>query len=363
MSLTINGRTILRGRVCVPAWGAWYADLEIDGEKPLSGTAGAVTIVLHDLTLQGTVLSGGASYGRSSFRIVGGKGGWGRTLSKKSYANDAQVKLSTVVGDAAREAGETFDATTAGDARLGPAWTRPTGPACRVIEQVAPSAWYVGVDGVTRLGKRATVTYTGKAARVSPIDRAGRRLVLAADVLAPLVPGAVVDGLEALDVVHNVDPESGLRTTVYGKGIATTSKLLDAYRKMLDQLDPDRAFRGTFEYRVVLLSANRVDLQPVLVSTGMPDLQRVPVRPGLAGAKSQLALGSRVLVTWVNADPARPEVVAFEDADGEGFKPVITEIDAQTFVRLGAGALPVARLGDLAGGIFPVGTTQTKVVA
>lgn len=361
LTATFAGRRVTHARVYLPAWGAWYADVSIDGEHAITGAA---VLVLNDLTLQGTVLSGGASLGRSDFRVVGGAGGWGKLLPKKSYANDAGVKLAAVVGDAAREAGETFDATsTSSSARLGPAWTRPADLACRVLEQVAPSAWYVGQDGITRLGRRAATAYDGKAARVSPIDRARRRLVLAADLLAPLVPGVVVDGLEAVDIMHAIDADLGLRTTVYGRGIATASKLLDAYRKMLDQLDPDRVFRGTFEYRVVSLAGNRANLQPVLVSTGMPDLQRVPLRPGVSGAKSQLALGSRVLVTWVNADPARPEVVAFEDADGEGFKPVITELDAQTFVKLGAGLLPVARQGDLAGGIFPVVTTQVKVTS
>jgi hypothetical protein len=359
LKYSLAGLRVTQARVYLHAWGAWYADVSVDGEHALSG---AVALVLNDATFRGTVLSGGASFGRSDFRIVGGAGGWGKILPKRSYANDAGVKLASVVADAARECGETFDASTApAGARLGPAWTRPSGPACRVLEQVSPSSWYVDEAGVTKLGRRAATTYSGKAARVSPLDRSRRRLVLAAEDFAPLVPGVVVDGLEAIDVLHSVDSETGARTTIYGKGIATASKLLDAYRKMLDQLDPDRLFRGTFEYRVVSLEGNRANLQPVLVSTGMPDLQRVPVRSGLSGAKSQLALGSRVLLTWVNADPARPEVVAFEDADGEGFRPVITEIDAQNFVKLGAGLLPVARQGDLAGGIFPVVTTQIKV--
>jgi len=356
---TLADKRVLRARVYLHAWGAWYADLSLDGEHTLTG---AVTLALADVSFQGTVLAGGAAFGRSDYRIVGGKGGWGKPLPKRSYENERfGVKLATVVGDAAREAGEVFESSST--ERLGPAWTRPEGPARRVLEQIAPSAWYIGEDGVTRLGRRAVSQYTGKAVRVSQIDRAGRRLVLAAEQLAPLVPGAVVDGIEAIDVMHSLDAETGLRTTIYGRGVATSSRILDAYRALLDQLDPDRTFRGTFEYRVVTLDGNRANLQPVLVSTGMPDLQRVPVRPGLSGAKSQLALGSRVLVTWVNADPARPEVVAFEDADGEGFRPVVTEIDAQTFVKLGEGALPVARAGDLAGGIFAVGTTQSKVKA
>ena len=217
-------------------------------------------------------------------------------------------------------------------------------------------------DGVTRLGKRAASTLPAHVTRTSPVNRARGVLELAAESIAGILPGLVVDGLDVVDVVHEISAKNGLRTTVYGKLGGTTSRRLKAFRDLFDQLDPDRMFRAIWEYRVVSLSGNRVDLQPVLVSTGMPDLQRVPVRPGLAGSRSDLALGARVLVAFVNADPGRPEVLAFEDADGQGYKPVLTTIDAQTLVKLGAGALPVARSLDVAG-IYPITTTQTKVLA
>jgi hypothetical protein len=358
-SFTLAKRQITHGRVNLPAWGVWWADISIDGEVELSGD---VDLVFNDLTLKGTVLAGGPAKGRSDFRIVGGKGGWGKTLPRKSYANDAGVKVSTVIGDAAIEAVETVDATTYPTARLGPAWTRPEGPASRVLEQIAPAGWYIGEDGITRIGARARVDFADKAPRVSPLDKARGTLTLAAENLAKLVPGVVVDGLEAVDVVHEITAKT-IRTTIYGKLGGETSRRLEAFRAILDQLDPDRAFRATWEYRVVTLSGNRVDLQPVLVSTGMPDLQRVPVRPGLAGSKSTLTPGSRVLVGFVNASPSRPVVLSFEDPDGEGFLPVLTEIDAETFVKLGAGLLPVVRLGDVAT-MWPISTTgQLKVLA
>jgi hypothetical protein len=203
--------------------------------------------------------------------------------------------------------------------------------------------------------------YTAKADRVTPVDKARRRLTLAAESIATLLPGATVDGLDVLDVVHVV-ADGALRSTVYGRGGGEASWMLDAYRRIFDQLDPDRLFRGTYEYRVVSQTGNRLDLQPVLSSTGMPDLQRVPVMPGLSGAKSGLKLGSVVLVTWINADPGRPIVTSFEGADGDGHKPLTTEIDATTTVKIGLGALPAAREGDLALGIFPIVTSQTKVL-
>jgi hypothetical protein len=100
-----------------------------------------------------------------------------------------------------------------------------------------------------------------------------------------------------------------------------TSGALSSLQTLLRQLDPDRAYRGVTEYRVVTLEGERLNLQPVHVSSGMPDQRRVPVRPGVAGCRAEVALGSRVLLGFVNSDPDRPYVASFEDAEGAGFQP------------------------------------------
>ena len=150
---TLNGNRITDARLCVPAWGVSYHDVTIDGEVTLTG---AVTLVVADLTIKGTVLSGGPAAGRSFYRIVAGAGGWGKVLQKKSYSNDAGIRLLNVLLDAAVSVGETLDVTTVDPTViLGPNFTRPEGPACRLLEQLSPSAWYVGEDGKTRLGAKA----------------------------------------------------------------------------------------------------------------------------------------------------------------------------------------------------------------
>jgi hypothetical protein len=356
---TLNGHRAISARVSLPSFGCWYADTMLDGDVTLSGD---VTLVVADLTLQGHVLAGGPDKGRSPFRIVGGKGGWGKSVPRKSYNNDGGVKLSTVLVDAAQAAGELLDTKTIdSQARLGPAFVRPTGPAGRVLETVAPSAWHVGEDGVTRLGKRAASTFQDKAPRTTHIDKARSKVTLAAESISKLVPGVSVDGFEAVDVEHETSKD-GLRTTIWGKRQANASRRLTAFRAILDQLDPGRAFRGVWEYRVVTQSGDRLNLQAVRTSSGMPDLGRVMVRSGVAGAKSMLTPGSRVLVGFVDEDPGRPVVLAFEDWDGSGFKPLTTSIDATTAISLAGGVLPTARTGDLAGGIFPVIGTAVKVL-
>lgn len=353
---TLAGHRATSARVQIPSWGCWWVDVSVDGEHEITGT---VEFKLADLTGRGTILSGGPDKGRSFFRMVGGAGGWGKTIKAKSYQNDAGVKLATVLGDAAAEVGETLSGVSTSD-RVGPSFVRPEGPASRVLELVAPGAWYVGEDGLTRLGKRAAAKFTAPATVIGAVDKARGMVTVAAESIATLVPGAIVEGITAVDVQHDISKD-GLRSTVWGGVSRAASPRLAAFRALLAQLDPDREFRGVTEYRVVTQEGERVNLQPVRVSTGMPDLRRVPVRPGVAGAKSTLTPGCRVLVSFVDSDPGRPCVLGVEDADGEGFKPILTEIDVTTFLKLGAGIKPVIAAGDLAG-IFPCIPTQVKVL-
>jgi hypothetical protein len=359
---TLNGLRATSARANLPAWGCWYADVALDGEHSLSGR---VELKIADLTLVGSVLSGGPAKGRSFFRVVAGAGGWGRELPAKSYNSDAGVKVSTVVGDAAREVGETVAAISA-DLRTGPAFVRPaasadcSGRASLVLDRVAPRGWHVGEDGITRLGLRASSPYVGTATK-GPLDRARGTLTLAAESIATILPGVVVDGLEAADVRHEISAKDGLRSTIWGKLSDARSRRLDALRKIMEQLDPDRRFRGVTEYRVAIQAGNRVSLQPVRVSTGMPVLERVKMRPGVSGATSTVALGSLVLVGFADSDPGRPYVAAFEDAEGEGFVPILTHIDA-TLLRLGDGARPAIGAGDLAGGFWPCAPTQVRTL-
>jgi hypothetical protein len=322
----------------MPAWGRWSAQVELDGDVTLASGA-RVDLVIADLTLKGTILSGGPSKGLSMYRVVAGAGMWGKTVPGKAYSNDAGVKLATVLGDAAREVGETIE-SIASTERIGPSFVRPEGPACRLLEQLKPSSWYIDEAGVTRLGRRPAKPLTSKVT-IQSIDPAQLIVRIASDTIAEIVPGVVVEGIEAVDVEHEVTP-NGIRTTVWGKrGASGTSRRLSALRSIVEQFDPNRDFRGVWEYRVVELQGSRVALQPVHRAKGMPDLDRVPVRPGVAGCKATLTLGSRVLVSFINADPSRPFVLSFEDAEGNGFAPTSLSIETDD-LRLAGGSQPVA---------------------
>ena len=334
---TLAGHVAIRASLHIPAWGVPWADVELGTAVTISG---ATTLVIADLTLACTVVSGGPSGGRSRYRIAGGAAGWGTELPALGYATDLGVKVSTVVEDAARLAGETLDASTVPTTRVGPHYVRAEGPAARVLEQLVPEAWYVGGDGVTRLGRRAAVALSVSAVR-GTFDIARSTVTLAASSIATILPGVIVDGIEAVDVLHEVDAECGLRSTIWGTGSNGTSRRISAMRKLVESMLPDYLYRGLTEYRVVTQEGERLNLQPVRVSLGMPSLRRVKVRPGLPGCRADIALGSLVLVGFVNADAARPVVVSFEDAESPGFLPSILE--------LAGGGSAVARVGDTAG--------------
>ena len=314
MAATLNGHRITDSRTFIPAWGCWHSSVDIDGEVPLA-PGSAVTLVIADLTLVGTVLSGGVALGRSFYRVVAGAGGWGKSIPPWSYSDDAGVKLATAIGDAAREAGETLE-TVPGTRRTGPNWAREAGPASQILNTLVPAAWYVDEAGVTRLGARAPGALPAKVTRVSPVDFARGRVELASDSIATILPGVVVDGLTAVDVVHETSADGGLRTTVYG---GPTGSAAEQVRRVVAALDPNRDFRSPSEYRVDIASGNRLHLQPLRSS--MPYLKNVPVRPGVAGCDAEVALGSFVVVSFIDADPSKPFVSGFADVDADRFQP------------------------------------------
>lgn len=329
MSLaTLNGQIVTTCRVHLPAWGIWFAEVECSSDEVLKG---AVTLVLDDVTFVGTIMTGGPSETRTRYRIAGGAGGWGRVIPANSYKNDLGVKLSTVVGDAATACGERLGTPPA--TRVGPSFVRAQEPASYVLDAVAPRDWYVDEAGVTQIGQRPAVAYTGQATRIAPPDTAQGRVELAPSSLLGLVPGAIVDGLEAIDVEHVLEAGGSLRTTLWGKGIAPTNRATAALQRIHAKFAAETRFHAPWEYRVVQQLGDRLDLQVVRVSSGMPDV-RATLRPGLLGENVTVTPGSLCIVQFINGDRTRP---------------IVTHGDYTTppsHAKLMGGGAGVARLDD-----------------
>lgn len=126
--------------------------------------------------------------------------------------------------------------------------------------------------------------------------------------------------------------------------MTAAGRILSAF-KALARRASDPVLHGLYEYRVVIAhdGGDFLDLQATVPE--LPDLARVASRPGLGGSRTSPALGSLVLVGFINGSPARPTVLAYAGHDGEGWSPTTATLDGDS-VELGGALGPVMRYGD-----------------
>lgn len=208
--------------VRVPNGGVWFANAELDTDV---APTGAVVLTLGDLELHGVIDPKGTGTFRSTtrVRIIGGAGGWQKTIAKLPHHSDAGVKRSTVARGAALAAGETLTVQAAFDGTVGSSFTRQAAPASRILEQLFPSVlWWVGFDGTTTVGVRPGGTVAAEYQLVAPYDPRERRAVLATETLAAFAPGVTLDDerFEAPVVVRELAIEASAKGTQLHVGVA-----------------------------------------------------------------------------------------------------------------------------------------------
>lgn len=220
---SINGLRVTAVVVRVPFAGVWFADVDLDDEVAL---AGAVVVRVGSLECQGTLLRSfsGSFELASRCRVVGGAGGWAKRLTPRHYHNDARVKVSTVVRDAAREVGEKIELVGGFDGRLEVDFVRQAAPASRVLEQVlGAAAWWVGYDGITRAGPREQVEVSGSY-ELLDFDPRAKVATLAVDDPSAIVIGSILrNRLRRPLVVRQLELEvtrGALRLTAWGREVA-----------------------------------------------------------------------------------------------------------------------------------------------
>lgn len=356
MSSSLDGVAVTQGRVALPGWGLHFADVTLAEPHELA-VGSHVDLVCTDATLKVTVVAGGAFEGKAGYRVVGGKGGWLKTIPAKSYTDDAGVKASTVLKDAATAAGETI--TDLPPTRLGPHYARLNDTAVMALHLLAPRNWYVDFAGVVHVGQRPTTTFDSTTPRTR-VDKQAQIIELSSETLAALVPGVVVDGMApATDVEWEITPTK-ITAKVWG-GPGMLSRRLAAFVAMMRAAFPRERYRGAYEFRVVTQTGDRFAIQPARSAIGFDILTNVPVRPGVAGSRNDVTPGELVLVQFVDADPSRPCITSHDAPDAPGWTPLMTEFG-------GAGALGVARIGDAVqagpyAGVITGGSTRVKAVS
>ncbi len=213
---SLDGAPLKRLELTLPYFGIWHApEIHLDRTIP---DAAAATLVLGGLTLSGTVFRAGSFVGSGAYRVVGGRGGWSKTLPAQSYHSAGGVKASLVLRDAARAAGETLDLDS--DSVIGTHWVRfGDKPASRSLNLIRPD-WWVRPDGTTTTGPRPDGIVTSHF-DVLPAgtDLAAGRVAIATDHPEDWLPGVRFSSptldLRQVDFVRHILDGSKLRTELW----------------------------------------------------------------------------------------------------------------------------------------------------
>jgi hypothetical protein len=214
---SLNGARVTHGRIFIPSYGIWVADVSLASSTTIPTTAGALTLVAADLSLVGTVHRHASYGGVLSVCIVGGYGGWSKRLAKKSYQFAGGVPIAMVLGDAAADVGEQV-AFTSTPSKLASAFARPALVASYLLGQLAGPIWWVRPDGVTLVGPHSTTPIASTFQLIS-FSGAQGRVTVAADSLADFSPARTFS-TPALStrtistVMHDLKDSGEVRTIV-----------------------------------------------------------------------------------------------------------------------------------------------------
>lgn len=355
---SLNGFRVVKATLRVPGRGAWIADVALDVVPPVAMPTAPFSglLQLGDLSLVGTILPAATgSFGQQQwYRIVGGGGGWSKTLAPRGYHNDVGILASQVILDAGLEVGELVEVLDGDHVLDGVDFVREAGPASRLIGQLFDDGvgWWVGYDGQTKIGARpAPDIDPSLVLELLDYYPAKRVAVFATETPSAIQIGQTIQApqLTTALTVRELELEldgGPLRIRAWvdeaGATGALDNRLLRALRGLVREMLPKQTFLGPVRYRVVQMNAGRVDLQVVEPKTGLPDLQLVKMVPGVAGVATELALGGVVLVQFIEGQPSMPVITHYAPTDDAAFLPVKVTVGGPD-VELGAdGGSPVA---------------------
>jgi hypothetical protein len=346
---TVNGLRCVSVRLLHPWKGAWIMDAELDPDLVAQvPTSGPAVVVMGGATLLGTVdpRCAGTFVAKGSCRVVGGGGGWDDPVPPLHFHADNGVLSTPVYTATGAIVGEKV--VDAVPQILGVDFMRSAGPASRVFGDVD---WYIDLAGVTQVSMRPPAA-SDPSVTLIHWDPMERRAELTADTL--VLPGTVLADPRlgtttptVRDVVQTFDA-NGSRVSAWC-ATATVTRLMAAFVSLVREAARTATLK-IYQYRVVSEGVdNRLVLQAVNPTAGMPDTLPLSLWPGMSGDSATLKPSSLVLVHFVEAGNNKPPQPVVLGCDPTSI-PVKRVVDATAELDVG----PSASLVSIAGGVSTV---------
>lgn len=312
-TITVEGRIVSNGAITIPYYGAWVADVDLPVQDP--ALPSSVSLVIADLTLRGTVVRQAGFAGGRKARIVAGGGGWDRTIPAKGYAHVSGIKLSTILNDAAREAGESIVIDS--DRTLGLNYGREECVASALLKLLIGEAWWIDEAGVTQTKARASTAVVAPFTLVTR-DGSTDQFEIATESIAGWLPGrtftspTVTDARTISSITIKAGNDGKLRLHVLSTSVVI-ERLRQSIRALIRSELVALSYTTTWDYTVAASTgmpgtSSTVDATP-LAGSPMPPLTKVPLAVGL-GVVTPPLTGTPCRIRFVNADPAKPEVIS-----------------------------------------------------
>lgn len=181
---SLSGFRVVSATLTMAMFGTWVADVTLPDSTLVPDSC---ELTIANLELVGHVYRQGPFAGGNTVRVVGGAGGWRKTLQARTYQQPGGILLSMVLRDAAIEVGETLVLAT--DSILGIDFVREAAPASRLLRQLVGRSWWMDEDGKTRIGSRSTSTVKSEFL-VTRYNGGKGSLGIATEDLASWLPGA-----------------------------------------------------------------------------------------------------------------------------------------------------------------------------
>jgi hypothetical protein len=316
---TIANQPITTGTIRMWEQGDWFADVATNSSERIpNGTR--VDIVAETLTLSGAIVRGDITESVGRYQVAG-RPEWAATLPARpsnAYNSANAVLLKTVLSDILRD---TFGTNWAALVVMPPAanlakhYERPgansdTTITARDLLALLKLSWYVRDDGITVFGTRPTgnVVTPERVLVEYRNDAIGYRVVNCEDPGA-FMPGLTFEG-EVIGETTFAISSDDITIHLWSRGASNAES--NWFARMWRRLFPRAELQGVYEYVVAgPTSQGRHDLRSI-GSRWLPDVKLASFWAGIGGYRASLPVGTRVGISFMDSNPAKPILVNVE---------------------------------------------------